>query len=134
MDTLLEKVITIAREAGRLMISEKEVTIDLKDTKENYITSTDLKIQRKLRAELQAALPGSQFMGEEDDLPGASENYSEEAYRWIVDPIDGTANYARGIPMSVVAIALAKRGEVRMGVVYQPYLDEIMPVPGRERS
>lgn len=125
MDKLLEKVIEIARNAGKLMITERNVDIGLKDTKENYVTSTDLKIQKKLREELLSALPGSQFMGEEEDLPGTSNSYSKEVFRWIVDPIDGTANYARGIPMSVVAIALSKGDKVHMGIVYQPYLDEM---------
>ena len=123
MENLLGKVIAITKAAGRMMITEKDVEISNKATKEDYITSTDLKIQRFLREKLTSALPGSKFLGEEDDLP--KESYSDEDYVWVVDPVDGTANYAHGIPMSVTAVGLVKGGEPVMGVVYQPYLDEI---------
>lgn len=107
------------------MITEKDVRVENKGTKENYVTSTDLKIQIYLRNELLALLPGSEFMGEENDLPSAKdEHFDTDRPVWIVDPIDGTANYAHGIPMSVVSIALVKNHESVLGVVYQPYLDE----------
>lgn len=126
MNGLLEKTIEAAKTAGRLMLTEKDVDIGLKDTKENYVTSTDLKIQRFLRGALAEILPGSKFMGEEEDLPAGSDTrYTEDDLVWIVDPIDGTANYAHGIPMSVVSIGLVKNKEAVMGVVYQPYLDEV---------
>ena len=121
MDGLLEKVVGVTRAAGTMMLTEKDVDIGTKDTKENYVTSTDLKIEKFLRNELTALLPGSEFMGEEEDF----ESVSKDAYRWIVDPIDGTANYAHGIPMSVTAVALTKGGDILMGAVYQPYLDEM---------
>lgn len=121
MDGLLEKVIEITRAAGTMMLTEKDVDIGTKDTKENYVTSTDLKIEKFLRKELTALLPGSEFMGEEEDFESAS----PDAYRWIVDPIDGTANYAHGIPASVTAVALTKGTDILMGVVFNPYLDEI---------
>ncbi|MCQ2085158.1 MAG: inositol monophosphatase [archaeon] len=125
MEGLLEKVIAIAQNAGKLMLTEKDVDIGLKDTKENYVTSTDLKIQKLLRKELLEVLPGSKFMGEEEDIPSAGdEKYSPEDLVWVVDPIDGTANYAHGIPMSVVAIGLVQNGEPILGVVNQPYLWE----------
>lgn len=108
------------------MITEKEVKIGNKGTKENYVTSTDLKIQTFLRKELTDILPGSEFMGEENDLPSAKdEHYDTDRYVWVVDPIDGTANYAHGVPMSVVSVALVKDHESVLGVVYQPYLDEV---------
>ena len=124
MEDLLSRIISITKAAGRMMVTEKDVDISNKETKENYVTSTDLKIQRFLRAELTAALPGSKFMGEEEDDPTVPDSYSDDDLVWVVDPIDGTANYAHGIPMSVTAVGLVKAGEPVLGVVYQPYLDE----------
>lgn len=124
MGGLLEKVIEIAETAGNLMITEKNVDVKTKGTKENYVTSTDLKIQKYLRAELLSALPGSGFLGEEEDAPDGGAVYGPDDWVWVVDPIDGTANYARGIPMSVVAIGLVKNGESVLGVVRQPYTGE----------
>jgi myo-inositol-1(or 4)-monophosphatase len=126
MDGLLNKVIAIAREAGRIMLTERNVSVDTKGTKENYVTSTDVKIQSFLRKELTTILAHSEFMGEEEDLPSAgNEKIDRDAYVWVVDPIDGTANYARHIPISTVSIALVKDNESVLGVVYQPNLDEI---------
>lgn len=115
-----------AKTAGRMMLTEKDVKVGNKGTKENYVTSTDLKIQTYLRNELLDLLPESEFMGEENDLPSAKEDhFDSDRYVWIVDPIDGTANYTHGIPMSVVSIALVKNNASLLGVVYQPYLDEV---------
>ena len=125
MDDLLSRIVGIAKAAGRMMITEKTVDIGNKGTKENYVTSTDLKIQKFLRKELAAALPGSKFMGEEEDDTNVPDTYSADDLIWIVDPIDGTANYAHGIPMSVTAVGLVKGGEPILGVDYQPYLDEV---------
>ncbi len=119
-------MVVVARTAGKMMITETDITVENKGSKENYVTSTDLKIQTYLRKELLEILPGSEFMGEENDLLSTeSEHYDIDHPVWIVDPIDGTANYAHKIPMSVVSIALVKNHESILGVVYQPYLDEL---------
>ncbi|MCQ2070429.1 MAG: inositol monophosphatase [archaeon] len=120
MQELLEKVIALAEEAGRMMTSENDVTIDTKGTKDNYVTSTDIKIEKFLREKLTSLIPGSLFMGEEGDIP----EITDDCQYWIVDPIDGTTNYARGIPASVVSIALAEKDTVVLGVVHNPYTRE----------
>lgn len=109
-----------------MMLADSGFDIGTKGTKENYVTTTDLEIQKYLRKALTEAFPGSKFKGEEEDLPETvPDSYSDEDFIWIVDPIDGTSNYAHGIPNSVTAIGLVKAGEPVMGVVYHPYLDEI---------
>ena len=119
MDALLRKVVDIAVIAGDLMLTEQDVHVDTKGTKENYVTSTDLKIEEFLKKELTALLPGSAFMGEEGDSPS-----HVDGPMWVVDPIDGTANYVRGIPMSVISIALVKDRVPVLGVVRHPGLNE----------
>ena len=123
MEGLREKVIAIAEAAGEIMLTEQDVHVDTKGTKENYVTSTDLKIQKFLRNELTALLPGSGFMGEEEDIPSDGDT-DPDRLMWVVDPIDGTANYVRGIPMSVVSIALVKDRVPILGVVRHPRLNE----------
>lgn len=119
MSELLERVALAATEMGGLILRREGLKIGNKTTKEDYVTSTDKEIERRLRDLLPAMLPGSAFLGEEgDDLAGSPDLY------WVVDPIDGTANYARGIPASVVSIALVRDGEVVLGVVRNPYTDE----------
>lgn len=123
MEGLLNKVADLAVKAGSIMLSDSDVEVGNKGTKENYVTSTDLKVQRFLREGLATLLPGAVFRGEEDDLPREDEGTRGE-YVWIVDPIDGTANYARDFGESAVSIALAKDDEPVLGVVRNPYARE----------
>lgn len=119
LDGLVSKVIGLAERAGEMMLRTAPVISEYKGTKENYATDTDLEIQRFLQKELPALLPGSSFMGEEEN------SYSKGECVWIVDPIDGTVNYARGLSMSVVSIALVENGKAVLGVVYNPYMREM---------
>ena len=66
-------------------------------------------------------MPGDALLGEEGGTRGAATS----ARRWIVDPIDGTVNFANGIPLFAVAIGLVVDGEPRIGVVYDPIRDEL---------
>lgn len=119
MTDLLNSVISAAEDAGRIMLTDGGFTVDKKGTKENYVTSSDRKVEDMLRVKLRDILPDSGFLGEE-----RGETDLDSDYVWIVDPIDGTANYARGIPGSVCSIALENKGEVILGVVCNPYTGE----------
>lgn len=122
---LCHKAVWEAYRAGKMMLDRDGLDIGNKGTKENYVTSKDLQIQEYLRKALTEALPGSAFIGEESDFAGSDgSGIAPGQPYWIVDPIDGTANYARGFGESVVSIALAVDDEVRMGVVRNPYNGE----------
>lgn len=82
-------------------------------------TQIDLWAENELKAMLLKALPGSQFLGEETG--GAL----TDAPTWIVDPIDGTANFARGYPQWSMSIALAIEGQPVLGVVHDPNRQEM---------
>ena len=118
MTEILEQVISLAEKAGRMMLSERPVISRYKGSKDNYATEMDERIQEFLEKELLSLLPGSSFMGEENH------EYSKGDLLWIVDPIDGTVNYARGLSMSVVSIGLVKDSVPILGVVHNPYLNQ----------
>lgn len=82
-------------------------------------TDLDLWAEQALREQLFALLPGSQFMGEETG------GCLTDAPTWIVDPIDGTANFARGYPQWSVSVALAVGGQPVLGVIADPSREEI---------
>ncbi len=82
-------------------------------------TDIDLWAENALREKLTALLPGAQFMGEETGGSLGS------AHTWIVDPIDGTANFVRGYPQWSVSVALAVDGEPVLGVIADPNRQEI---------
>jgi len=109
------------REAGGVVRAQwndaKEIThkgrIDL-------VTQTDLAVERLLLERLPALLPGSTVLAEESHL-----SLQPGELTWVVDPVDGTTNYAHGLPMVAVSVALWKDGRVGMGAVFIPVLDEL---------
>jgi histidinol-phosphatase len=80
------------------------------------VTEADHSVEEALREEIVRARPGHGIVGEEFGEQGSS------AWRWILDPIDGTKNYVRGIPIWATCIALQHAGEVVVGVVSAPAL------------
>jgi myo-inositol-1(or 4)-monophosphatase len=85
----------------------------------DVVTQMDTWAEQALKTVLLVALPGSEFMGEETG--GAL----SAAPTWIVDPIDGTANFARGYPQWSMVVALAVQGKPVLGVVFDPSRDEL---------
>ena len=114
---VLGKIADIAVESGTLVMGAHGFTVDRKGGRENVVTSADMENERFLKGRLTSLIPGSSFVGEEgDDSP-----VLEEGYTWIVDPIDGTMNFSRGIPEIGISIALLKNGEPFIGVVHNPF-------------
>ena len=97
-------------------------TIDIKekDGFANIVTSSDVAVQDYLCSRLGELLPGSGFLCEEEDMHDISREYT-----WIIDPIDGTANYSRGIAQCAICVALMHEKEIVSGVVYLPYAEEL---------
>ena len=113
------QVVDVVRRASALMVREG-FDVESKGTRENIVTTSDLAVQHFLTRELGALLPGSGFLCEEED-------FADMAHRdvWVIDPIDGTANYARGIESCAISVALARDGEPVLGVVYSPWRGEL---------
>ena len=116
---MLQQVVDIVKEASALMVAEP-LSVTQKDGLANLVTSSDLAVQHFLTERLAALLPGCGFLCEEEDFRDL-----EEEYVWIIDPIDGTANYARGIADCCISVALARRGALQLGVVYSPGRGEL---------
>ena len=110
----LESVVAAVKEAGALAL-RRDFTVEQKDGVENIVTSADRAVQAFLVGKLSALLPGSGFYCEEDQL-----QESGQEYIWVIDPIDGTANFARGIPQYAISVALLHRDEPVLGVVFNP--------------
>lgn len=104
-------------EASDLMMGS--FTTEQKGSVEDIVTSADLAVQKFLEQRLTAVLPEAGFFGEE----GCGECKSE--YLWVVDPIDGTTNFSRGIRDCAISVALVHKGEPVLGVVYGPYQNRL---------
>ena len=86
----------------------------------NIVTSAEVAVQEYLQKELMALLPEAGFYGEEEKEHDFSKEIS-----WIVDPIDGTTNFARGMQQSGISVGLRQGQELVLGVVYNPDLDDL---------
>ena len=116
----IQDIIDIVREASALMDRTGGFEVHDKGARENIVTSSDIAVQHFLTERLSALLPGSGFLAEEEDEVDLA--HSDV---WIIDPIDGTANYARGNENCCISVALVRNGELSMGVVYSPWRGEL---------
>lgn len=112
----------VAREAGALIrkrFLERDDTLALQfKGPQDYLTETDGEVERLIAQRLAATFPDDGFFGEEGG--GA---YGPRA--WVVDPIDGTSEFARGVPYFCVSIAFLLDGQAHIGVLYDPMRDEL---------
>lgn len=110
-----------AREAGVLLRAAYGTVSAREKAPADLVTDADLASQRTIAAVLTDSFPEHTLLAEEDGvLPDPA-----KPWRWIVDPIDGTANFAHGVPLWCVSIALEHQGRLVVGVVYEPLTDRM---------
>lgn len=117
-----EVAVQAVREAGDIIMAHfhGEKRISYKEGRSNIVTDVDVLAEEKISALLQYEYPHFSIMTEESaDIAGDS------SYTWIIDPIDGTRNYAYGIPHFCVALALARGEELLLGISYDPVRGEL---------
>lgn len=117
----LHTAIRAAREAARIQLShlDGDLQIDTKSSDIDIVTQVDRECETRIREVLQGDYPDHTVLGEEQGQAGSGR------FRWIVDPLDGTVNYAHGFPFFCVSIALEVDGAVVVGVVYDGRADEL---------
>lgn len=108
-------------EAGRVLMEKYAagVTVSYKGDID-LVTEADLASEQTIVALLRARHPGHDILAEE----GHDERHGSD-FRWIIDPLDGTTNFAHGFPWFAVSIALEVRGEVVLGAVFNPHTREL---------
>jgi len=105
--------------------------LDTKFSPQDLVTEVDKGAEQMIRKLILTHFPNHAILGEEGVEPGpeasaqALKESLQEEYLWIVDPLDGTTNYVHGYPFYAVSIALAHKGEVIVGVIYDPNKDEL---------
>lgn len=115
-----DQLMAIARQAGEAFLSRRLTSIDSKEGHANYVTNIDRKVEAYLDEALVRLLPGSVMIGEEKENQALT-----DAPTWIVDPLDGTTNLIHDYRMSAVSIALCERRQPVVGLVWQPYTQEM---------
>lgn len=121
MPDFLATAVEIAREAGALLLPffDRRVRIEYKG-EVDLVTEADRASERLIVERLRARFPDHAIVAEEGGGRAA-----DSPYRWYVDPLDGTTNFAHGFPVFCVSIGLEKSGEIVAGVVYDPIRDEL---------
>ncbi len=119
MQSFLDAAIEIAREAGQVLLAHRGAGFELKG-EHDLVTAADRASEQLVVRHLRERFPEHGIVAEEG---GRAELGAE--MRWYVDPLDGTTNFAHGYPAWNVTLALARRGEVIAGVVYDPLNREL---------
>jgi len=122
LDDLLALATDLAREAGALALSMREgiETESTKSSPTDIVTAADKAVERLLVERIRAARPDDGLLGEE-----GAETAGTTGWRWVIDPIDGTVNYRRGIPQWATSIGVEHDGTTQVGVVFDPSKDEL---------
>ena len=94
-------------------------TISHKEGINNLVTQADFAAEKAIMKVIKSAFPNDGIVSEE-----SPEIKSDSEYKWVIDPIDGTVNFANGIPICCVSIGLEHDGEMLMGAVYNPLINE----------
>ena len=115
---MLKQVIEIVKEAS--IFFHKDIEIHDKVGTGNYVTTADIQVEKFLKEKLPSIIPGSGFIGEEGDIINP-----DQQYVWVVDPIDGTTNFIYQLNLSCISVGLLKDGEPYLGVVYNPYTEDL---------
>jgi myo-inositol-1(or 4)-monophosphatase len=119
MEPMINIALRAARKAGENIVraSDELHRFEVKAKGVNdFVTEVDINAEREIIYHLQKAYPDHAILGEESGLTG-----SEDAeYRWIIDPLDGTTNFIRGIPHYAVSIACMYRGKIEHAVIVDP--------------
>ena len=121
MNTILEFAVQCALESGRIQSEYFQKRIGIRYKGEiNIVTDVDIACQQKIIELIEKKYPDDCIIAEEK-----ANIFDEKRNKWIVDPLDGTTNYAHGYPFFCTSIAYEVKGEVVVGVVYNPIFNEL---------
>ncbi len=121
---MLKTTLLNATEAGakelRRYFNNADLKISNKEGVNNWVTEADHASEKAIIDVIKADFPDHFILSEE-----TGEIKTDSEYKWIIDPIDGTINFASGIPICAVSIGLEKNGEMIFGAVYNPFIEEM---------
>ncbi len=121
MQPTIDEIVQLAKAAGKILRSGFGRQHDIKMKGEiDLVTEIDRQSEEYLISQIRTRHPEDAITGEESGTHNAGSQRGE----WLIDPLDGTLNYAHGIPIFSVSIAYALNGRVELGVVYDPMQDE----------
>ena len=116
-------MVKACRKASKVLIRDfgeiENLQVSLKGPGD-FVTASDKRVEKILIEEFQKARPNYSILSEE-----IGEIKNDEEFKWIIDPIDGTANFLHGIPHFAISVGLEHNGEIICGIIYDPIKDEM---------
>ena len=123
---MLNFAIQTARDAGRILAERFGRTLEITNKSElDLVTESDLASERLIIERIKTFHPRHAILAEESGASTPVDQELRSEWRWIIDPLDGTTNYAHGYPCFCVSIGLEYNGRMEVGVVYDPMRDEL---------
>lgn len=123
---MLNFAIQTARDAGRLLAERFGRALQITNKSElDLVTESDLASERLIIDRIKTYYPRHAILAEESGASAPEDRETQSEWRWIIDPLDGTTNYAHGYPCFCVSMGLEHKGRMEVGVIYDPMRDEI---------
>lgn len=123
---MLNFAIQTARDAGRVLAERFGRSLEINNKSElDLVTESDLASERLIIDRIKSHYPRHAILAEESGASGPADRERDSEWRWIIDPLDGTTNYAHGYPCFCVSIGVENQGRMELGVVYDPMRDEV---------
>ena len=123
---MLDFAIQTARDAGRILAERFGRSIEITNKSElDLVTESDLASESLIIDRIRTYYPRHAILAEESGAAEPADRERPSDWRWIIDPLDGTTNYAHGYPCFCVSIGLEHQGRMEVGVVYDPMRDEV---------
>lgn len=124
LELLTKQVVNLVRGLSAFIEQRTDIPLEGQHVRSkgnnDYVTDTDIQLEKKLVSELGRILPEAGFIAEEGD------DYKQsDLYNWVIDPLDGTTNFIHNLPFFAISIALMKENEVVSGVIYDPFRKEV---------
>jgi myo-inositol-1(or 4)-monophosphatase len=123
---MLNFAIQTARDAGRLLAERFGRSLRISNKSElDLVTESDLASERLIIDRIKTYYPRRAILAEESGTNQPAPDDAQSEWRWVIDPLDGTTNYAHGYPCFCVSMGLEQQGRLELGVIYDPMRDEL---------
>lgn len=116
-----EELEALLKKAGKLFADRNAAAHTREKGVADYVTEVDFAVQKFIRRRLEELYPEVQFLSEEK----SNEEIDKDGLVWVLDPVDGTTNLIHDYRASVISLALMQKGSVVLGMIYNPYTDEL---------
>lgn len=125
-----EELEALLKKAGKLFADRNAAAHTREKGVADYVTEVDFAVQQFIRRRLEEMYPEVQFLSEEK----SNEEIDKDGLVWVLDPVDGTTNLIHDYRASVISLALMQKGSVVLGMIYNPYTDELFSAQKGEGS